>query len=61
MQQTNARAKKSIKNALKGSKVKTVKVQVQQLKSTKGLKGKALNSILPHHSWAQFHLQEGFL
>ena len=34
----------AIKNALKGSKVATVKVQIKDLKSTKGLTGKALTS-----------------
>ena len=31
--------KKTVKNAFKGSKIKTVKVQVKQIKTTKNLKG----------------------
>ena len=45
--------KKSVKNALVNSNVKTVKVQVKQLKSTKGLKGKALRNAQNYNKKAQ--------
>ena len=44
---------KSIKNALKGSKVKTVKVQIKALKSTKGLSGKKLKKAQEYNKKAK--------
>lgn len=41
---TKKLTKKGVKNALKGSKVKTIKVKIKSTKSAKGLKGKALKA-----------------
>ena len=50
---TKKLTKKSVKNALKGSKVSTVKVQIKALKSTKGLKGKALKKAKQYNTNAK--------
>ena len=45
--------KASVKNAFKGSNVKTVKVVVKELKPTKGLKGKALKKAKQYNKKAK--------
>ena len=45
--------KKSVRGAFEGSSIKTVKVQVKDLKPTRGLKGKALEKAKKHNKKAR--------